>query len=71
MTLLVRCAYCGAPAAYRLVSSEYVQAVTCATCADLPDLDPSYRLAETIARGAYPALDLDARAPSEQRTEAP
>ena len=68
--MIVRCAYCGAPAAYRLMDGEYVQTVTCATCADLPPLDPSYGLAETIARGAYPALDLDARAPSEKRTEA-
>lgn len=65
-----RCAYCGAPAAFQLRFGEYVQLVTCAQCSDLPAVDPAYGLAETIARGAYPALDLDARAPSALRAEA-
>jgi hypothetical protein len=69
--MTVLCAYCGAPAAFRLTTGGYVQLVTCSTCADLPPLDPAYGLAETIARGAYPALDLEARAPSELRTESP
>lgn len=50
------CAYCGAPAAFKLTHGEYVQLITCATCADLPSLDPSYGLAETIARGGMHPL---------------
>jgi hypothetical protein len=69
--MTVRCAYCGAPAAFRLVSGDYVRTVTCATCADLPALDPAYGLAETIARGAYPMLDVSDRAPSPLRVERP
>jgi hypothetical protein len=53
------------------MAGEYVQTVTCATCSDLPALDPVFGLAETIARGTYPALDLEARAPSAARLEAP
>lgn len=67
----LRCAYCGAPAAYKLTSGEYVQLVTCESCADLPALDPAYGLAVTIAKGAYPELDLSATSPTSARRETP
>lgn len=71
MTPAMRCAYCGAPAAFKLTAGEYVQLVTCATCSDLPALDPAYGLAVTIAKGAYPALDLSATSPTSARRETP
>jgi hypothetical protein len=65
------CVYCGMPRARVRHGRRVVQLVTCRGHDDLPALDPAYGLAETIARGAYPALELRDRAPSASRREAP
>lgn len=67
---LSRCVYCNAPAAYQVVAGRVRRSLTCTAHTDLPSLDPSYGLVETIARGTYPALELDALAPSTLRREA-
>jgi len=63
------CSYCSLPRARVKRGRREVELLACVAHLDLLALDPHHGLAVTLAREAYPALDLDARAPSKLRRE--